>query len=225
MSVFGQIMAYLFGDEQVQIIAQAFPAFLAAVLAATALASALVWWVLNWKYRTILDHNKAEKAHSDAEKAALKSMLTLREDQLSSRFQSTPRDEAVNMIEALKAQVASIAPRRITSNTKLELKALAAGPVNEERKIDISWEALAFDAERLAHDLISVFDQAGWHVEGSRNIGGDPTFGVALSVATPESDPQRVARLVLEKSGLTFKTVTDATTVRPHIEIGHPVAD
>jgi hypothetical protein len=215
---FRWVVEQAFGEEQVRVIAQALPAFVIAVLAATLLATVIVAWALRWKWSTLV-------AHRDARIGSLEERVKMRDDQLNNKFQTTSPDEARQMMEALRAQVARLTPRRLPKEKRPALlEQLRLPPGGPKQRVDIEWEALIFDAEMLAQDLVSLFDTAGWDVGGSREIGGDPKSGIMLAVINPSNlTPTEIAvRTVLEQSGLTFNLVGDKSNAVPAIHIGHP---
>lgn len=134
-------------------------------------------------------------------------------------------DEAVKMIEALQAKVARLTPRRVPKTERPAILEVLRRPSDMKWTIDISWDAPTPDAEQLARDFKSLFDESGWDVSESREFDADIPAGITLTVMHAESDSARAVREALRRTGLPFKVVSDTSNRLPHIQIGHPAED
>jgi hypothetical protein len=208
-----QIIKQIFGEEQVRVIAQALPVFIVAVLAGALLFSTLIALALRWRWRGVV-------GHKDARIEALEEHVRLRDDQLSNKLQTTPPEEARQMIDALQAQIARLTPRRVPEAVRPVILDTLRRPLDTTRAIALSWDAPTPDAEILARDFNTLFREAGWDVGESREFDSGLPAGITLTVTDPASSCDRAAKNALEWAGLPFNVVSDSSNRFPHIQIG-----
>jgi hypothetical protein len=116
-----QTIKQIFGEEEARVIAQALPAFIGAVLAGALLFSTVIAFALRCRWKGVV-------GHKDARIEALEERVRLGDDQLSNKLQTTPPDEARQMIDALQAQISRLAPRRVPETARSAI--LESGALN-----------------------------------------------------------------------------------------------
>lgn len=187
--------------------------FALAVLAVGALA----YFIVRWAYMTVLEHKSAEVS-------SLKTMVALRDDQLSNKFQTTSPDEAKRLMEALQAQINRISPRALSRDQKDKIQKKLIDLGVQPGPIMITWYPFD-DGERLAQDYLSFFHGMGWAAQGHRIIGSRSDTGITLKVGKL-SNPHQIQlamRDAFSEAGIDFEMAEDGPSDQPHIHIGYAV--
>jgi hypothetical protein len=139
-----------------------------------------VWWLMDWRYSSIISGRDAIIANKDSEIALFKGQRDDYKDKLSG---ATP-DQAKARIDALEARFAAVEPRRLTAEQRAALMARLSPPAGAVPTVSIVAEATA-DSPQLAADFASVFRSAGgWTIVEpiAMGIGNRPPSGIAISV-------------------------------------------
>lgn len=131
---------------------------------AVAIVTAVVWIVMQWRYRETI--------------AKLKERIEARDDRIKS-LESTGDGGSVAMeLAALKK---SIAGRRLTDDQRFKLRNALRG---KGGRAEVTYNASGSDCQRYAHDFRDVFKEAGWDTTCNAVLSGAMNAGLGLAIAT-----------------------------------------
>jgi hypothetical protein len=178
------IIKYVVGEMRV--IAEAPATFVVALLV---LAGA-VWWLLDWKYSSVVASRDAIIGNRDSEIALLKGQRDDYKDKLSG---ATP-DQAKAHIVALEARLARVEGRRLSDVQK---KNLVDQLRSSHGTIMVSMDMNCADCGQYGSDFARAFRDAGWEVIESRvqMPSNRPASSLGLRVPdikNPSSESQRL---------------------------------
>ncbi len=153
--------------------------------------------VIVWR---VLAHNYAERL------ASKDGIIQLRDAQLADykdKLNGATPEAAKAKIEALEHEVAALKPRRLTAQQKATLAAAlskVAGAASVQYAVGLS------DGASYARDLLEVFHQAGWALQGGTILGVPPTKN-GLSLGLNQTAAANAVRGALIDAAIPFDPI------------------
>jgi hypothetical protein len=169
-----------------------------------------VWWLMNWRYGSII-------ANRDSEIALLKGQRDDYKDKLSG---ATP-DQAKNRVDDLERRIALLAkqvePRSLTTDQRRLFSDNASVPSGEKYTVGLAVESSCTDCSIYADDMTQALRNVGWLVGNGVVMGPSrrPITGLALLVTNLQKLTPAETRLkgALEAANVPFNLFDGAREV------------
>jgi hypothetical protein len=195
------IIKYVVGE--LSTIVHAPGVFVTAVLA----LGAAVWWAMDWRYAGVI-------ANRDSEISSLRTQR----DEYKEKLQGATPSEAKARIDSLEAQVAALAPRRLTNDQRARLAASLKLPSGMTYTIALIAEASG-DSPQFEADLSASFrDAGGWSlIEPTvMGIGSRPPLGLAIQLPDPTKPSPATAIVMNAFHSISLKYAIQPIPTIPH---------
>ncbi|WP_155253491.1 hypothetical protein [Bradyrhizobium japonicum] len=176
-----------------------------------------IWWLMDWRYGSIISNR-------DAEIALLKGQRDDYKDKLNG---ATP-DQAKARVDALEARlaalepkIAAIEPRRLKAEQRAALIARLSPPPNTQPRVAIASEP-GGDSPQFASDFVSAFRSAGpWAIEEGSilGIGDRPPSGIAVRISNPAEPPPEASIVIRALLAAGIKFDVTPYSLPPHLRI------